>query len=258
MARLRQSFCDIVEKYFSVCGFYLMGGSMIKTYVQGFDDALAGGIPEGHVVMVSGTPGTMKSSFLSSILYNNAKKDNVKGLYISLEESKESILKMMGNLGMKTVDESKLFIVDIGKLRIEHRSADDSQEWMKIITDYLKRRVDEDGMKLVVIDSLTALYSLVELNNPRQDLFHFFGFLKRLGVTTFLISEMTPGSDVFGPYREDFLVDGTIYLKQHEVGETDVQLRIRCVKMRHVNHYRGYYALIHRDDGFMATRVISD
>jgi KaiC/GvpD/RAD55 family RecA-like ATPase len=231
---------------------------VIKTYVQGLDEALGGGIPDGHVVMVSGTPGTMKSSLISSILYNNVKREGKKGLYISLEESKESLVKMMKNLGMKDLDENKLFIVDIGKLRLEHRSADDGQEWMRIMTEYLKRRVEEDGMKLVVVDSLTALYSLVELNNPRQELFHFFGFLKRLGVTTFLISEMTPGSDALGPYREDFLVDGTILLKQHEVGETEVQLRIRCVKMRHVNHYRGYYALIHRDDGFMATRVISD
>ncbi len=231
---------------------------MIKTYVQGFDDNLGGGIPDGHVVMVSGTPGTMKSSFTSSILYNNANRDGNKGLYISLEESKESLLKMMANLGMTKIDETKLFIVDIGRLRLEHRSADDGQDWLKILTDYLKRKVTEDGMKIVVLDSLTALYSLAEFENPRQDLFHFFGFLKHLGVTTFLISEMTPDSPAFGPFREDFLVDGNIYLKQHEVGETDVHLRMRCVKMRHVNHYRGYYALYYREDGFMVTRVISD
>jgi KaiC/GvpD/RAD55 family RecA-like ATPase len=231
---------------------------MIRTYVQGFDEALGGGIPDGHVVMVSGTPGTMKSSFLSSILYQNATRNGTKGLYISLEESKESLMKMMGNLEMRGFDETKLFIVDIGKLRLEHRSADDNQDWLKVLMDYLKRRVADDGMKIVVLDSLTALYSLVEFDNPRQELFHFFGFLKHLGVTTFLISEMNPDSNAFGPFREDFLVDGNIYLKQHEVGETDVQLRIRCVKMRHANHYRGYYALIYRDGSFMATRVISD
>jgi KaiC/GvpD/RAD55 family RecA-like ATPase len=231
---------------------------MIRTYIQGFDEALGGGIPEGHVVMVSGTPGTMKSSFLASILYQNSCRNGMKGLYISLEESKESLQKMMANLEMTEIDETKMFIVDIGKLRLEHRSADDNQDWLKVLMDYLKRRVTEDGMKIIVLDSLTALYSLVEFTNPRQDLFHFFGSLKRLGVTTFLISEMTPDSSAFGPFREDFLVDGNIYLKQHEVGDTDVQLRMRCVKMRHVNHYRGYYALIYRDNGFMVTRVISD
>lgn len=73
-----------------------------------------------------------------------------------------------------------------------------------------------------------------------------------------LVSEMMPGTEVFGPFREDFLADGTLFLKQYEVGETDIQLRIRCVKMRHASHARGYYALIHRHGGFMVTRVISD
>lgn len=231
---------------------------MLRTYVQGFDEALGGGVPEGHVVLVSGTPGTMKSSFAASILFNNAKQEGRKALYISLEETKESLAKMMGNLGMRDIDESKLFIVDIGRLRLDHKGADETQDWLRVIKEYVQRRVAEDKISILVVDSLTALYSLVELRNPRQDLFHFFGLLKGVGVTTFLISEMSHQNDTFGPYREDFLADGTIYLKQYEVGETDVQLRIRCVKMRHTNHNRGYFALIHKDGGFMVTRVISD
>ena len=148
--------------------------------------------------------------------------------------------------------------MDLGKLRLEYDEIEEAKDWMKIITDYLSMRVKEEGFKIVVIDSLTALYSLIELDKPRHQLFHFFGFLKRLGVTTFLISEMAPGSDVYGPYREDFLADGTFLLKLHEVGETDVQPRIRCVKMRHVKHHRGYFVLIHRGNRFTVTPVISE
>ncbi|MEW5937349.1 MAG: ATPase domain-containing protein [Candidatus Thermoplasmatota archaeon] len=231
---------------------------MIKTYIQGFDEALGGGIPEGHVILVSGTPGTMKSSLCSSILYNNARHDERKGLYISLEETKESLAKMMKNLGMADIDDKKLFIVDIGRLRLDHKNADQDQDWLRVLADYITRRARDDGISLIVVDSLTALYSLIDLKNPRQDLFHFFGLLKSLGITTFLVSEMMHGTEIFGPYREDFLADGTFFLKQYEVGETDIQLRIRCVKMRHANHARGYFALLHRHGGFMVTRVISD
>ncbi|MCK5309437.1 MAG: AAA family ATPase [Thermoplasmata archaeon] len=231
---------------------------MIKTYIEGFDDALGGGVPAGHTVLISGTPGTMKSSVCLNLLYKNHKNDAKRSLYISLEETKDSLLTGMNRLKIDDFDGRELFIVDLGKLRMEYDEVDQMQDWMRFVTEYLTRRVKEDNVDIVIIDSLTALYSLIELDKPRQQLFHFFGFLKRLGVTAFLISEMYPGSEAFGPYREDFLADGNIMLKLHDVGETDIQLRIRCVKMRHVNHDRGYFVLIHRGNRFMVTPVISD
>lgn len=232
---------------------------MIQTYIEGFDYELGGGIPEGHTILLSGTPGTMKSSLALNILYNNMKNADKKCLYISLEESKKSLTKMMKNLGMDEFDEEQLFIVDLGKLRLDYKEADEELDWFNILYGYLKRRVEEEGVSIVAIDSITALYSLVNLKNPRQELFHFFGFLKSLEITTILITEMPYGSvDMVYPYREDFLTDGNLLLKLHDVGETDVQLRIRCVKMRHTNHQRGYFALMHRGNRFMVTSVISD
>ncbi len=234
------------------------GGKLIKTYIEGFDEALGGGIPERHTVLISGTPGTMKSSVCLNLLYKNHKNDGKKSLYISLEETKDSLLTGMNRLKIDDFDAKDLFIVDLAKLRMEYDEVDQMQDWMRFITEYLTRRVKEDNVDIVVIDSLTAMYSLIELDKPRQQLFHFFGFLKRLGVTSFLISEMYQGSEAFGPYREDFLADGNIMLKLHDVGETDIQLRIRCVKMRHVNHDRAYFVLLHRSDRFMVTPVISE
>ena len=231
---------------------------MIKTYIEGFDNALGGGVPMGHTVLISGTPGTMKSSVALNLLYKNHKIDGKRSLYISLEETKDSLLTGMNRLKIDDFDEKDLFIVDLAKLRMEYDEVDQMQDWMRFITEYLTRRVKEDNVDIVALDSLTALYSLIELDRPRQQLFHFFGFLKKLNVNSFLISEMHPGSEEFGPYREDFLADGNIMLKLHEVGETDIQLRIRCVKMRHVKHERSYFVLIHRNDRFMVTPVISD
>ena len=42
----------------------------IKTYIKGLDENLQGGIPEGHIVLVCGSAGTMKSSVSFNILYN--------------------------------------------------------------------------------------------------------------------------------------------------------------------------------------------
>ena len=65
-------------------GGMITARNRIKTYVRGFDDVLGGGIPEGFVVLVSGAPGTMKSSLTFSILYQNALQENRKSAYFTL------------------------------------------------------------------------------------------------------------------------------------------------------------------------------
>ena len=51
-----------------------MDGERFKTYIKHFDGAMEGGIPKGHVVLVSGTSGTMKSSVILNMLYKNAQQ----------------------------------------------------------------------------------------------------------------------------------------------------------------------------------------
>ena len=230
----------------------------IQMFIDGFDNKIGGGVKKGHVVLLAGTPGTMKSSVALSMLVNNVKKKGVNVLYVSIEESKESLLTAMEQLGFGTIDETKFFIVDIGRLRLEHTDADVGRDWFKILKEYLRKKVEGEGVEIVVIDSLTAIYALASIQNTRQELFHFFGFLKRLGVTTFLISETQSNGGLYGPYHEDFLADGTILLKFVDVGESDVQLRIRAVKMRHSKIHHGYLTLLFRDGQFMATNPIAE
>ncbi|UCE90831.1 MAG: AAA family ATPase [Methanobacteriota archaeon] len=156
----------------------------VLTYIDGFDSKIEGGVRKGHVVLLAGTPGTMKSSIALNMLYNNVRKRGMNALYISIEESRESLIEGMGKLGMGSIDENKFFIVDIWKLRLEHTDADIGRDWFKILKEYLRKKVENEGVEIVVIDSLTAVYSLTHIQSPRQELFHFFGFLKRLGVTT--------------------------------------------------------------------------
>src|SRR6266508_1287846 len=217
----------------------------LKTYVEGFDDALGGGIPRGSIVLVAGTPGTMKTGS--------------KALYISLEESQEDLRAAMTDLGMTGLDDIELYVLDIGRIRLEHKDEELSKNWLDVLQKYIDQRVRVNGFDLVAVDSLAALYSLSHLANPRRELFHFFGFLKSLKSTCFLISEVPSGSNgKLTAFEEEFLADGILYLRQFEKGETDVQLRLRCVKMRRARHEHGYYALTRNDGRFRITRAISE
>ncbi|MEM3396123.1 MAG: ATPase domain-containing protein [Thermoplasmata archaeon] len=230
----------------------------IKTFVEGLDEDLNGGFPKGHIILITGTPGTMKSSLVLNVMFQNALHNNMKSLYISVEESKESLVATMENLGLTPLDERKLFIVDVAKLRLEHQEADEARDWLKILKEYIFRRVRDEHFEIVAIDSLTALYSLVAFTNPRNELFHFFGFLRELGVTVLLICEAVSEESAFGLYREDYLADGIIQLKFTSLGESDVSLRIRIVKMRHTKVHHGYKALILRDGKFVTTPIITE
>ena len=134
---------------------------MIKTYIEGFDDALGGGVPEGHTVLISGTPGTMKSSVCLNLLYKNHKENGKRSLYISLEETKDSLLTSMNRLKIDDFDGRDLFIVDLAKLRMEYDEVDQMQDWMRFVTEYLTRRVKEDDGDIVEIQTLTAVDSLI-------------------------------------------------------------------------------------------------
>ncbi len=229
----------------------------VQTFVEGLDEALGGGIPRGSVVLVAGTPGTMKTALTFSILYGNVKAGS-RALYISLEESQEDLRASMTELGMTGLEDLELYILDIGRIRLEHKDEELARNWLDVLQKYIEQRVRVNGFDLIAVDSLEALYSLSHMENPRRELFHFFGFLRSLNATSLLISEIPSGSHgAFGRYDEEFLADGILHLKHAPIGETDVQLRIRCVKMRRSKHEHGDFALVHNGDRFQITRVIS-
>ncbi len=229
----------------------------VQTHVDGLDEALGGGIPRGSVVLVAGTPGTMKTALVFSILYENAKAGS-RVLYISLEENQEDLRASMVDLGMTGIEDLELYILDIGRIRLEHKEEELAKNWLDVLQKYIEQRVRVNQFDLIALDSLEALYSLSHLENPRRELFHFFGFLRSLNATSFLISEIPSGSHgSFGRYDEEFLADGILHLKHAPIGETDVQLRIRCVKMRRSRHEHGDFALVRSSDRFQITRVIS-
>jgi len=231
--------------------------SRVRTYVAGFDEALSGGIPKGSVVLVAGGPGTMKTALTFSVLYNNVRAGS-KALYISLEESQAALRAAMADFGMAGLDDLELYVLDIGKIRLEHKDEEMSKNWMEILQKYIEQRVRVNGFDLVALDSLGALYGLSPLEYPRRDLFHFLGFLRSLDATTFLVSEVPSGQGGrLGTHDEEFLCDGIFHLKHVERGDT-VQLWLRCVKMRRTRHAPGYFALLHRDGRFAVASAISE
>jgi len=223
----------------------------IKTYIERMDERLEGGIPKGAVSLICGTPGCMKSSLVYSILYNNAVKGNLKGLYITLEQGTQSLKNQMETLGMGEESE-KLAIVDhkmIDKeLGVDLKFELNSIKKVKYYMDDLLKREDYD---LIAIDPLNALYSLTTIKNPRREVYLFFEGLRETGITSFLISEMNQGDSRFGKYGvEDFLSDAIIHLDFRREGDI-LERYLGVVKMRCTNHNLQYFPLFYNKKGFV-------
>lgn len=225
-----------------------------RTQVKGFDDNLGGGIPQGHIVLIAGETGSMKSSLAYHILFHNA-REGVNGLYISLEQGKESILRQMEGMGMEGETLGRLDVLDLGEIRLKSEGPDWFDTFRFAISES-KRRMNYE---MLVIDSLKAVEVMASFPKPREGMFRFLEWLRSLEITTFIISEMPVGGFTsYGSPEVDFLSDGIIHLSMVRVGDTDVQRMIRCVKMRETEHSTAYFSFL-RDKGvFTVTRAISE
>ncbi len=228
----------------------------IPTYIEGFDEKMNGGIPRGHNILILGEPGTMKSSIAFYILYKNAIENDLKGAYITLEQSREGLLDHIDSMGLDFNQvKDNISLVDLSLIR-KNLDKLGQQTWAQIFKMYAQNLKKNMNYDILVLDTLPVLELLANFAEPRNDLFHLFEWLKELDSTIVLISEMSQSTKDFGKYGEDFLADGIIHLTMQNVDGVTIQRRIRCVKMRGTNHSPDYYTLLYGDGEFQVTRVI--
>lgn len=248
----------------------------IKLHIQGLDENLQGGIPEGHITLISGAAGTMKSSVTFNALYHEA-VGGKHGLYVSLEQSAESlvnhminmdydmskinliIIKSLADLAAK-ISEVKnrglgsIVMVDMGTIRKEIRdvNTDNNKSWLNVIKNVVKKIQSELGSLSFVLDSLSALYVVSRFENPRIELFYIFEFLRDLHITSFLISEMPLDGSKYSEYEiEDFLSDGIITIRLTPFRRQVVR-EIAVVKMRATACNNDIFSLEFRNGQFQA------
>ncbi|WP_187145995.1 KaiC domain-containing protein [Ignicoccus hospitalis] len=133
----------------------------LRTGVEGFDDLIAGGIPKGFLVAVVGEPGTGKTVFSIHFAWKGV-LDGQKVIYVTTEESRESIISQAAQFGMnfnKAIEEKKMVIID-ALLR------DKADQWnmVELTVEELLNKIIEAkkylgyGDARVVIDSMSAFW----------------------------------------------------------------------------------------------------
>jgi len=252
----------------------------ISLHIGGIDDKMEGGVPKGHVILIAGAAGTMKTSVTFNILYNEAINGKV-GLYISLEQSYTSLINHMINMDfnmskvnvvvisdisklgeqiqvIRDLGKGALIITDLSALRKEvvGTEMNPTGDWLNVIKNISKKIKEEAGLDHFVLDSLSALYALSSFKDVRVKLFHIFEFLRDLDITSFLISEMPLDTSQYSEYGvEDYLSDGIISLQlKHRDRKEATEFSI--VKMRTTKCNRDVFILRKDEHGFHALSKI--
>jgi len=223
---------------------------MFKETINGLDKILHTEIPSGSVVLVTGAPGTLKSGLVFNLISNHLKSESFSGLYVTLEQTKESHLKNMECLGLNRPE--SLHIFDCRDMREEWKDSEpDMIKMTEDVIDYYKDK--HNDLNVFALDSLNALYALSNVSNLRRNMYYFFTRLRELGLTSFIIVE-TPqlGSSVqledSSIKPEQFLADGVIELGTRESSD-DVKRYIQIRKMRSARHEMGKHQMIVGKEG---------
>ena len=168
----------------------------IPTHIEGLDENMQGGIPKKHICIVAGASGAMKSSLTFSLLYNSVLYGDTSGIYVTLEQGKESLKSHMSNMGMNVEDarvRNRIAIIDLADLRVQldEQGMSDRVDWMGQLIKQLTSYRNSIGFEVLVFDSLGAFFTLTKMENPRDEIFRLFEAVRRLNLTAFFICEMT-------------------------------------------------------------------
>ncbi len=188
---------------------------MFRNSVSGLDKVFKTDIEPPQIVLVTGPPGSMKTSFCYTIMSQYLEQTGDFGLYTTLEETVQSHVRNMESLGFKL--SPNMQISDFTDLREIDRVIEDGEE-----TDYLKfiekmivhfKKKYGDKFTVFALDSLGALYSLMEdVTQMRKRMFYFFKMLRDNNLICFVVMERGLGGESQLLGNEGFLVDGIMML----------------------------------------------
>jgi len=196
------------------------------------DALLGGGLERGTSTQFSGAAGTGKSA-LGTLYGLTAARRGEKAAFFLFEETRDNFITRARGLGMDV--SSHLASGDISC-----RQVDPGELTPGEFSTTVRKAVEEDGARLVVIDSLNGyLQAVPEERFLIIHLHELLSYLAQMGVTTLLIVPQhgVTGTDTKVPIDISYLCDALILMRYFEA-RGEVRQAISVLKNRTGAHER--------------------
>jgi len=218
----------------------------IATGINGLDELVDGGFPEGRVILVIGGPGTGKTIMCSQFLYKGIYENQENGVFLSLDESKGHFYSEVQKFGWdfrKAEGERKFAFVDATRMsrvamlkeklyKEETRSLRGKQLSIDKLIEDLQAKIQQVNAKRVAVDTLAALtYRFPDPIERRTAVVDLIESLADLGVTSLVSTELGYLGLERNALEEEFLVHGVIMMQTLFSGGTTTRA-IQVEKMR--------------------------
>jgi len=213
----------------------------IKSGIAGLDIMLKGGFPKGRAILVRGTPGMGKTILCYQFLHKGATLGE-KGMFVSLEESREQVIRETYLVGMDMREfekEGLITFIDASPLRnipseVKFGGMQVGKRDFSLValSKKIKTVFEEKKPSRIVIDPLTALSIQYPNDNERRLMtLDLIEVLTQTGATCLMTEELEES----GPRIEEYSVHGVLLLRSVRAGITTVKT-LEIIKMRESKH----------------------
>jgi circadian clock protein KaiC len=219
----------------------------ISTGLLRLDNMLRGGYYRGSDVLISGAPGTAKST-LAGLFAAAACERGERTLYVSFDEGAEQIVRNLGSVGIRLAPHLKSGLLTMYSTRTRGPNVEDQ-------FGALRAKVRQHSPRCLVIDPLSALSTKLEHVASADAAKHFLDFLKGEGITVVNTSlENGLSADAATATGISTVADTWIHVSYVEQdGERNRALTI--VKSRGTGHSNQVRELTLSDEGVTLTDV---
>lgn len=205
------------------------------TGVAGLDEMLGGGLPAGHVVLVTGLPGTGKTCLALQFLLEGARRGE-KGVYLSLEEDVPQLVESARQFSWP-IDAA----MEKGLVKIVRLDPKETKQSLHRIQGELGQELRSLGPQRIALDSVSLLNMLSDDEASRRaTLFALAAACRATGATTVLTAEADPlHPEVSRDGLSEYVADGVLVLGYRAGADGQrIGLALRILKMRRTAHAR--------------------